>query len=155
LPAIFLSKNYKKGIIFDSINKKPKMKKIIAFWSFLFLLNSCASAQKDAAVINQKLDTKSSKEIVLVKILNDSRCPEKVQCIWAGEVSFEVAAYENKKLVEQMQFTLNPGSIDEIKSWFVKHLPPSNKELKGFDITPHPKEGAQLKFEDYVIHLVY
>lgn len=131
------------------------MKKIIVFCSFLFLLNSCASAQKDSTLINQKLDTKSTKEIVLVKMVNDSRCPEKVQCIWAGEVTFEVAAYENKKLVEQVQFTINPGSIDEVKSWFVKHLPASDKELKGFDVTPYPKEGVQIKLEDYAIHLVY
>src|SRR5436190_2015714 len=110
------------------------MKKIIAFCSFLFLLNSCASAQKDSTVINQKLDTKATKEIVLVKLINDSRCPAGVQCIWAGEITFEVAAYENKKLVEQIQFTINPGSNDEVKSWFVQHLPATDKELKGLDI---------------------
>ncbi|MEO8515670.1 MAG: hypothetical protein ABI426_02955 [Flavobacterium sp.] len=131
------------------------MKKIIAFCSFLFLLNSCASAQKDSTIINQKLDTKVTKEIVLVKMINDSRCPEGVQCIWAGEITFEVAAYENKKLVEQTQFTLNPGTTDEVKSWFVKHLPATDKELKGFDISPYPKNGAQLKPEDYLIRLVY
>lgn len=131
------------------------MKKIIAFCSFIFLLNSCASAQKDSTVINQKLDTKATKEIVLVKLINDSRCPEGVQCIWAGEITFEVAAYENKKLVEQVQFTLNPSSNDDAKNWFMKHLPSTGKELKGLDIQPYPKDGVQHKAEDYVIRLVY
>lgn len=135
--------------------KNQTMEKIIAFCSFLFLLNSCASAQKDNTAINQKLDSKAAKEIVLVKMINDSRCPADVQCIWAGEVTFEVAAYENKKLVEQIQFTVNPGTIDEVKSWFVKHLPATDKELKGLDIQPYPKEGAELNPKDYVIHLVY
>lgn len=131
------------------------MKKIIALFSFIFILNSCASAQKNDNEINQKLDSTSGKEIVLVRVINDSRCPEGVQCIWAGEVTIEVAAYENKKLVEQVQFTINYKDNDESKKWFIQHLPTSDKELQRISVLPYPKDGIARKLEDYIIQLGY
>ncbi len=121
----------------------------------LVLMNSCASAQKNDTEINQKLDSKSDKEIVLVKVVDDSRCPEGVQCIWAGEVTIDVAAYENKKIVEQVQFTINRKSFEDVKSWFTKHLPSKNDTLKEVLVEPYPKEGTPRKLEDYYIKLVY
>jgi len=132
------------------------MKKIIAFIGFVFLLHGCASAQKGNEEINQKLDSKSDKEIVLIKVISDSRCPEGVQCVWAGEVTIEVAAYENKKLIEQKTFAIgqNPEALEEVKSWFSKHSV-SNQELKEVSVLPYPKEGVQVKTEEYKIKLVY
>lgn len=130
------------------------MKKYISLVIATVLLIGCASAQNDNT-INQKLDSKSDKEIVLVKVIDDSRCPEGVQCIWAGEVTIEVAAYENKKIVEQVQFTVNTKSKEEIVSWFKKHSPSQTNELKGISILPYPKNGVSLKPEDYFIKLNY
>ncbi|WP_300565509.1 hypothetical protein [Flavobacterium sp.] len=127
-----------------------------AVCSLLFvLMNSCASAQKNDTEINQKLDSKSDKEIVLVKVIDDSRCPEGVQCIWAGEVTIDVAAYENKKIVEQVQFTINRSSIEDIKTWFTKHLPSKKDTLKEIEVVPYPKAEVPRKPEDYYIKLVY
>ena len=123
----------------------------IILWSFL--LSNCSS-QKEIT-INQKLDSSSGKEIVLVKIINDSRCPENVQCIWAGEVSFEVAAYENNKMIEQVQLTLNPNSQEEVTSWFKSHLPETKTSLKSIAVLPYPRDGVSVKLEDYNIRLNY
>jgi len=130
------------------------MKKYISLVIATLSLIGCASAQNDNT-INQKLDSKSDKEIVLVKVIDDSRCPEGVQCIWAGEVTIEVAAYENKKIVEQVQFTVNTKSKEEIVSWFTKHLPTQTNQLKGISILPYPKDGDTRKLEDYFIKLNY
>ena len=127
---------------------------------FLFLifittsLTSC-SCQKAITEINQKLDSKTAKEIVLIKLINDSRCPENVQCVWAGEVSFELAAYENGTVVEQKQFTLNPTNQEEITSWITKHLPETKTTLKSFAVLPYPKDGVSVKPEDYTLKLDY
>lgn len=129
--------------------------RFFAICSILFLLNSCVSAQKSENEINQKLDTSSDKEIVLVKIVNDSRCPADVQCIWAGEVTIEVAAYEKKKLIEQVQFTINQNTHDEVIAWFKKHLPVSKQELKEISVYPYPKDGAAPTMEDFIIKLIY
>ena len=131
------------------------MKNIIVFCGVLFLLTGCSSTKMNKEEINQKLDASTGKEIVLVKVVNDSRCPEGTQCIWADEVTIEVAAYENKKLVEQVTFTLNKNTAKEVKTWFSKHLPVEKEVLKGINVLPHPKEGVQVFPENYYIKLVY
>lgn len=129
------------------------MKKVVLFSCFFVLLMGCAAGSKNE--INQKLDSKSEKEVVLVRVVNDSRCPEGVQCVWAGEVTIEVAVYENKKLSEQTQFTLNAQSAEEVKEWFVAHLPKSKEKLKAVSVAPYPKDGVTIQPEEYKIVLKY
>jgi len=131
------------------------MKKILIVCSVLFLVTGCRSVKSDGNVINQKLDGKSNKEIVLVEVINDSRCPEGVQCIWAGEVVIAVAAYVDKKQTEKVEFTLNKNTADEVKVWFEKHLPPQKAALKEIQVLPYPKEGVEQLPEAYYIKLVY
>ena len=131
------------------------MKNKILAYSIGFLMAACSTTKMKGDVVNQKLDTKSGKEIVLVKVNIDSRCPEGVECVWAGEVTFEVTAYENGKMVEQVQFTLNKNTSADIIVWFVQHLPESNKELKAIGIVPYPKDGVRIRPEEYYIKLVY
>lgn len=130
------------------------MKKYFAFLGLTLFLFGCATAQNDN-IINQELDNKKGKEIVLVKVINDSRCPQGVQCIWAGEITFEVAAYENGKLAEQTQLTLTPNKEKGVIEWFSKHLPESKTPLKEISIGPYPKENKRITPADYFIRLVY
>ena len=130
------------------------MKKYIALFSFALFLIGCATAQNDN-VINQELDSKKGKEIVLVKVINDSRCPQGVNCIWAGEITFEVAAYESGKLVEQTQLTLTPNKEKLVLDWFTKHLPESKTALKEIGISPYPKQDKEINPADYFIKLIY
>lgn len=130
------------------------MKKPIFLFLSSIILTSC-SCQKAMTEINQKLDSKTAKEIVLVQLINDSRCPENVQCVWAGEVSFELAAYENGTVVAQKQFTLNPTNQEEITAWMTKHLPKSKTPLKSFAVLPYPKDGVSVKAEEYIFKLDY
>lgn len=131
------------------------MKQIQLVFAFFLLFTGCAGVQTIETEINQKLDAKSDKEIVLVKVINDSRCPEGVQCVWAGEVVITVAAYKDKKLVEQTEFMLNKNMMEDVKVWFEKHLPPSKTPLKEIQVLPYPKEGIQIQPDDYRITLNY
>ncbi|MCL9803966.1 hypothetical protein NAT51_00410 [Flavobacterium amniphilum] len=130
------------------------MKKYIVLLGFALFLIGCATAQNDN-IINQELDSKKGKEIVLVKVINDSRCPEGVQCIWLGEITFEVAAYENGKLLEQTQLTITPNKEKTVVDWFSKYLPESKTPLKQIGISPYPKQDTQINPSDYVIKLIY
>lgn len=131
------------------------MKKFVLIAGFVLSMMGCASVKENPNEINQKLDSKSGKEIVLVNVVNDSRCPENTQCVWAGEVTVEVAAYDNEKLVEQKQFTFNKDTIDEIKLWFTEHLPKQNETLKNVSVVPYPKEAVVIQPKDYKIVLKY
>jgi hypothetical protein len=130
------------------------MKKYITLFGLTLFLIGCATAQNDN-VINQELDSKKGKEIVLVKVINDSRCPQGVQCIWAGEITFEVAAYENGKLLEQTQLTITPNKEKTVIDWFNKYLPESKTPLKEIGISPYPKQDQQINPSDYIIKLIY
>ena len=131
------------------------MKNKILVYSIGLLMAACGSTKMKGDIVNQKLDAKSGKEIVLVKVKHDSRCPEGTECVWAGEVTFEAAAYEDGKMVEQVQFTLNKNTSEVIKAWFVLHLPENSKELKTIGVLPYPKDGVKIRPEDYYIKLVY
>lgn len=116
---------------------------------------TACSGSKAIKEVNQQQDATTEREVVLVRVLNDSRCPEGVQCVWAGEVTIEVAVYENKKLSEQTQFTLNAQSAEEVKEWFVAHLPKSKEKLKAVSVAPYPKDGEIIQPEEYKIVLKY
>jgi len=128
------------------------MKKLLFLIFITTSLTGC-SCQKPITEIHQKLDSKTTKEVVLVQLINDSRCPENVQCVWAGEVIFEVAAYDNGKLVARQQLTLNPTNQDEIIAWFTKYLPETKTAIKNIEVLPYPKEGVSVKAEDYFLKL--
>ena len=125
------------------------------FYIQLAMLLMACSGCKTVTEINQQLDSKSGKEVVLVRVISDSRCPEGVQCVWAGEVTIEVAVYENKKLSEQTQLTLNAQSADEVKEWFVARLPKNKEKLKAVSVVPYPKDGVTIQPEEYKIVLKY
>lgn len=133
------------------------MRKSILISGILVVLTACAAAVVPENEINQQLDSKAGKEIVLVKVMDDSRCPEGTQCIWAGEVSVEVAAYENKKLIEQRTFTLNfnKDNMDTVKHWFEKNISAEKTAIKEINVVPYPKEGVPIQPEDYKIALKY
>ncbi len=133
------------------------MGKRILISGILLVLTACAAAVVSENEINQQLDSKAGKEIVLVKVIDDSRCPEGTQCIWAGEVTVEVAAYEDKKLIEQRTFTLNfnKDNMDTVKHWFEKNISTEKTTIKEINVVPYPKEGVPIQPEDYKIALKY
>ncbi|ANO47090.1 hypothetical protein Pf1_01633 [Flavobacterium columnare] len=131
------------------------MKNTLNLLLFTIILISCSS-NRSISQIDQKLDHTNGKEIVLQKVLNDSRCPEGVQCIWEGEVVIQVACYENGKIREEKQFTLRSNNQEEILEWFRLHLPKSEKTLQTVRVLPlkKRKEKQTLPIE-YSIVLGY
>lgn len=119
--------------------------------ALILLSVGCASVQINE--IDQKLDKQNGKEIVLVKVVDDSRCPEGVTCIWAGQAVIEVAAYEDNQIVDHRRFEVNEKNRDVIKEWFTLHLPPRKEPLKEIRVAPYPKEGVLIKPEEYKVIL--
>lgn len=127
------------------------MKKQVTAYGFLLLLISCSSTQLNE--IDQQRDTGSDKEIVLLKVSDDSRCPEGVQCVWAGEATMELASYQGSAIIEKKVFVINRDSNEEITQWLSTHLAPRKEKLKGFRLVPYPKEGIVIQPQDYKIEL--
>ncbi|QYS87160.1 hypothetical protein JJC03_04205 [Flavobacterium oreochromis] len=110
---------------------------------FTIILVSCGS-NRSISQINQKRDQSKGNEIVLQKVLNDSRCPQGVQCIWEGEVTIQVAYFEKGQMKEEKQFTLRQNDQEEVLQWFRSHLPKSQKVLQTVSILPTKVEGKKL-----------
>ena len=76
------------------------MKKV--FIVLLTVISSFAFAQKKATQEYSKVKQNScingkGYQLVLKEVLADSRCPEGVTCVWAGEVSAVISVYKDSE----------------------------------------------------------
>ena len=95
-------------------------------------------AQNETKITSKKCLPKKGFHLRLKTVFDDSRCPEGVNCIWAGEVSATIEVYKDKKLVEEKNITFNPTNRLENIKWFEKYL---SKKIKN--------EKAELETSDY------
>ncbi len=94
--------------------------------------------------INQLYTSSDGQYTLQIKEISDSRCPEGVVCVWAGEVSLK-----------------GEWTANATKSDFELHSVVSSMQIvpEGFtmqivDAKPYPKSGTDLKPEDMVITLL-
>jgi len=102
---------------------------IIAFFIFI----SCASKQvanENEILINStsKVNVANDYEMKISKIISDSRCPENVTCVWAGEVQLEVEIYKKQKLEKSETLSINYKNLELNKQFFAFKVPFSVKE---------------------------
>jgi hypothetical protein len=90
-------------------------------------------------------------ELKFVKVLQDSRCPKDVNCVWAGEVIVLVDVFKNGKKIEQKKLTLSPTGYlqDQLGNLFSSDA----FKITGFNVLPYPVSGIKTKMEDYYIQL--
>ena len=80
------------------------------------------------------------------EVINDSRCPRDVNCVWQGQASslVEISYLESVQKVTLVQpgLTEEPSRID------------FNDYLIEFNMTPYPEAGKVIKNSDYRLQLV-
>ena len=91
-------------------------------------------------------------KIVINKIISDSRCPERTNCIWAGELVIELSVWKNNEMKEIVVLTFSPKTKGENLEWFEKYIP-QNKKVINYMISPS-KTDKQLELKDYKIELI-
>ena len=96
-------------------------------------------AQSEIKITFKKCIPKKGFHLQLLRVFDDSRCPENVTCIWAGEVSAIVEVYNNKKLVEEKTITFNSKNTEENILWFSKYY---HNKIKSVEVVPYPKQGV-------------
>ena len=81
-----------------------------------------------------------SLSIKFVEVITDSRCPEGVECIWAGEAQcrlhFTIAGSPAEMIVVQ------PGGAPGARDYFIQYK-------IDFRLEPYPQEGQQIDPSDY------
>jgi hypothetical protein len=133
--------------------------------SFLFLLilvSNLVVAQspksekvKYVNVIQKVCSSQKGLQLVLKEVLLDSRCPEGVRCVWAGEIKVSVSIYEGKKLVTNEDLVISEKNDLVNKEWFMKYLPLSQHNIKSINVVPYPKQGVTIDPTAYYIKLGY
>ena len=83
--------------------------------------------------------------IAFERVAEDSRCPEGVQCVWAGNARARFAATGRKG--ECVEFDLNTGS-KPFEYRFGEHT------IRLAKLAPHPRAGRRLKAGEYVATVV-
>ena len=135
--------------------KKP----ILFFFIFIgtFALAQSPKGQKIKYVtIDQKVcSNQKDFQLVLKSIVTDSRCPEGVTCIWAGEVTAIVSVYKDSKLIEDATLLFAMKNEKENKEWFAKYLPRKQKNIKTMQVLPFPKEGKKIDSKEYCLKIGY
>jgi len=85
-------------------------------------------------------------QLKFLEVVNDSRCPSDVTCIWQGQASslIEITYLESVQKVTLVQ----PGLTEEPSQI---HF---NDYLIEFNLTPYPEAGKAIKDSDYRLQLV-
>ena len=88
----------------------------------------------------------------LNSVFDDSRCPDGVNCIWAGEVSATFEVYKDRKIMEERTLLFNFKNLEENKKWFEKYY---SKKIKSLGLLPYPKEGVTIKPKKHYLKIVF
>ena len=107
--------------------------------------------EKKSIIFTQKIANKKGVQLVLKSVESDSRCPEGVNCIWAGECEIQVAVYKDKKLIDTETITISPKLQKENLAWIKEYYPTLN--ITEISILPYPKSEVVTNPKNYFVKL--
>jgi hypothetical protein len=135
--------------------KKSLLLFLILFNTLTFAQNTPKENIKYVKITQKKCLKKSGYQIVFKELVSDSRCPEGVTCVWAGEAAAIVSVYKDSKLVEDITMTFSMKNMEENKKWFSKYLPEKQRKIKSISVFPYPKQGVVVDKKDYYVKIGY
>ncbi|MGB1307389.1 MAG: hypothetical protein ACPG6B_00665 [Oceanihabitans sp.] len=90
-------------------------------------------------------------EVKFVKVIEDSRCPTNVSCVWAGQVKVLVAILEKGVVKEEKQITLSTKI--PFKNRIGNLISLENTMVSGYNVFPYPEYGSKINPEDYYLQV--
>jgi len=124
--------------------------------SSIVLAQSQKSQKVKYVSIKQKVcPNQKGFQLVLKAISNDSRCPEDVTCIWAGEVTAVVSVYKDSKLIDDSTLVFSMKNEEDNKKWLATYLSDKQKKIESIRVLPYPKEGSKINPEEYYMKIGY
>jgi hypothetical protein len=138
------------------------MKKIIFVFAFASIFGSCkendealnAQFELDVPFTVQpgavyQLKTDQDLSVELKEVFSDSRCPQDVECVWAGKAD---AAFLLKYAAQNQPDTLSYGDTSGSKWPKSTKINTYKVELK--EVKPGTKAGQKIPKEDYRLQLL-
>ncbi|HJU57087.1 MAG TPA: hypothetical protein VJ715_21050 [Pyrinomonadaceae bacterium] len=128
-----------------------------AILPFLFILTSALAppaAVPADVTLDREFELRSGRSVRIEgerltvtfnRVVEDSRCPQGVQCVWAGNAKVMLRLSKARRRASTM--SLNTG------------LDPKQAAYRGYEVRlvkldPYPKEGKTIRKRDYVATLV-
>lgn len=103
-----------------------------------------AAAEKVSVKFGETVSSKSTRvKTKLVEIIEDSRCPEDVDCIWAGRVTIKVTVTIKKGTPVDIELSSDHKPSVDVGSY----------RLTLNEVAPKRKIGSPVTKEDYVADL--
>jgi hypothetical protein len=130
------------------------MKNLVVLF-VLVLSISCASQKEDSTEIKQVETHKLSEEysFKIKEIISDSRCPEGVSCIWAGEVELILSIYKEGSFYKDEALIISFKNFPENKLLLEKYT--LNKKIKSIEVLPIKKQGIEIALEEYALKIIF
>ncbi len=110
-----------------------------AFGSFQ-LIAAQTSQQFKLQVNRQKAVSNGKLTVKFISVLEDSRCPEDTNCVWAGNAKLQIKLSNHKG--KSKTFELNTGLEPQIISF-------EGYEIKVIDLTPKPRTNIRINRNGY------
>ncbi|MDX1278064.1 hypothetical protein [Oceanihabitans sediminis] len=130
----------------------------IIFSSFSFAQDTTSVKRVEAPIIVSKLYLGEAMlfedlEVRFVEVVEDSRCPKNVNCIWAGEVTILVEVYRDSKKIAERKLTISP--TNSMENLLGNIFASEEISISGINIMPYPVAGQKPAKEDYYLQLEY
>ena len=136
--------------------KKTMLLWVLCFASGFVIGQSVPKESIRFLTINQKKCVKKKGfDLKLKSVTADSRCPEDVTCVWAGEAQVVISVYQNRKLVEDHTLIVSSKTEKENEIWFSKYVTAKQKKIKSIRLLPSPKSGMTIPPKKYTLQLGY
>ncbi|HLV14479.1 MAG TPA: hypothetical protein VKY41_04815 [Xanthomarina sp.] len=90
-------------------------------------------------------------QIKFSEVLSDSRCPEDVTCVWAGEASVLVDIIKDDVVIDQKKLLFQPGK--RINKKLVTLFSSEKSTIMALGILPNLNTNRNLKKEEYYLQL--
>jgi len=127
----------------------------LVFLFIVFAASNCGAFDNSEARLNEEFHLSTGRrafiageslEVKFKEVIEDSRCPKGVTCVWAGRVTCTVeltrAGVSNQLLLTE------PGLTDEY----------SRERYEGYEltfhVTPYPQAGKKIPADKYRLHLI-
>ena len=120
------------------------MKNLVVLIIFVLSI-SCASQQIETHKLSEEYSFK------IKKVISDSRCPEGVACVWAGEVELVLSIYKEGVFYKDEMMTLNFKNFPENKLLLEKYT--LNKKIRSIEVFPIKQQGIVISMEDYSLKI--
>lgn len=85
-------------------------------------------------------------EVRFVKVIGDSRCPQGVECFWAGEATSQIDVTYTGATYEKV--LTQSGASANVQTDFGNYI-------ITFDLKPYPQAGKQIQDKDYRLELQF